>query len=192
MKRTTARYTDDEQELVAGFIANHHRCLEQIYAENYLTVERYILQNSGERPDAKDIYQEAIVAAWINARDGKFEIKDGKTIGGYIFQIAKYKWLDRLKSKAYRSTIRLVHDNRSDSEGLPEYDDEQESRMQYLKTLYASLNEKCKAILGRFYYEKKSLEEIGLELGYDPGTVKTLKYRCMKKLKSVHQNNTPT
>lgn len=161
--------------------------MEQIYTQNYESVERYILQNSGKEADAKDIYQEAIVAAWLNVKEKKFEIRDGKTIGGYIFQIAKFKWLDKLKSKAHRSTVRLVHENQPENTGDPDYGDEEESKIQYLKRLYANLDDKCKAILNRFYYEKKSLEEIGSDLDYDAGTVKTLKYRCMKKLKSLHQ-----
>lgn len=167
--------------------------MEQIYAQNYTSVERYILNNSGKEADAKDIYQEAIVAAWLNAKEGKFEVQDGKTIGGYIFQIAKFKWLDKLKSKSHRSTVRLAHENQPDEIDEADYSEEQEQRIQYLQTLYQKLDEKCKAILNRFYYEKKSLEEIGTELDYDSGTVKTLKYRCMKKLKSVHQkhSNTP-
>ena len=166
--------------------------MEQIYAQNYTSVERYILNNSGKEADAKDIYQEAIVAAWLNAKEGKFEVQGGKTIGGYIFQIAKFKWLDKLKSKSYRSTVRLAHENQPDEIDEADYHEEQEQRVQYLQTLYQKLDEKCKAILNRFYYEKKSLEEIGAELDYDSGTVKTLKYRCMNKLKSVHQKHSNT
>lgn len=186
MKRIKIKYIDNEAELINGFIRNNSRCIEQIYSENYAAVEYYIVRNSGKETDAKDIFQEAILAAWINIREGKFEIKDGKTIGGYLFQIAKYKWLDKLKSKAHRSTIRLVTENHSGIETQSNYGEAEESKMKYLESLYSNLDQKCKAILNRFYYEKMSLEEIGKDLNYDPGTVKTLKYRCMEKLRALH------
>lgn len=189
MKHLRVVHSIEEEELIQGFILNDTRCMEHIYAQNYASVERYIITNSGKEADAKDIYQEAIVAAWLNAKEGKFQAQDGKTIGGYIFQIAKFKWLDKLKSKSHRDTVRLAHENQSDQIDEADYHDEHEQRIQYLQTLYQKLDEKCKAILNRFYYEKKSLEEIGAELDYDAGTVKTLKYRCMNKLKSVHQKN---
>lgn len=189
MKQTKVTFKVQDQELTEGFIQNDRQCMEQIYAQNYKSVEMYILQNGGKEADAKDIYQEAIVAAWINVKEGKFELQGGKTIGGYIFQIAKFKWLDKLKSKTHRSTIRLVHDNQPDEPVENDYNEEQENRMQHLTELYKNLDEKCKAILNRFYYQKMSLEEIGSELDYDAGTVKTLKYRCMKKLKSFYTNN---
>src|SRR5690606_13755730 len=103
--------------------------MEQIYAQNYKSVEMYILQNSGKAADAKDIYQEAIVAAWVNVKEGKFELQSGKTIGGYIFQIAKFKWLDKLKSKAHRSTVRLVHENQPEQTADNDYNEEEDSRM---------------------------------------------------------------
>jgi len=188
VKQIKANFKVQDQELTDGFIQNDRKCMEQIYAQNYKSVEMYILQNSGKTADAKDIYQEAIVAAWINVKEGKFEPQGGKTIGGYIFQIAKFKWLDKLKSKTHRSTVRLVHENQPE-QTADDYNEEEESRMQYLTELYKNLDDKCKAILNRFYYQKMSLEEIGSELDYDSGTVKTLKYRCMKKLKSFHSKN---
>lgn len=189
MKQIKVNFKVPDQDLTEGFIQNDRKCMEQIYAQNYKSVEMYILQNSGKEADAKDIYQEAIVAAWINVKEGKFELQGGKAIGGYIFQIAKFKWLDKLKSKAHRSTVRLVHENQSEETSDDDYNEEDDSRMQYLTELYKNLDEKCKAILNRFYYQKMSLEEIGSELDHDPGTVKTLKYRCMKKLRSFHTNN---
>ncbi len=173
-------------QITEGFLKNDRKSMELLYAQNYPIVEMYILKNSGEESDAKDIFQEAIVAAWINVKEGKFELKSDKTIGGYIFQIAKFKWLDKLKSKTHRSTLRLVHENSPEEDTESDYNEEQDRRANYLNELYKQLDEKCKAILNRFYYQKMSLEEIGLELKYDAGTVKTLKYRCMKKLKSFH------
>lgn len=184
MKSTNIKYT--EHQLILGFIANDQRCIEHIYSENFKSVKQYILKNSGKEDDAKDIYQEAIVAAWLNLKEGKFEMQTGKSIGGYIYQIAKYKWLDKIRSKEHRTTLRLVHDNQAQSDEVDEYGKEQDQEIQYLKELYSRLNEKCKAILNRFYYEKKSLAEIGEDLNYDAATVKTLKYRCMKKLRDLH------
>lgn len=176
----------EDHELIAGFVRNDSRCVARIYQENYNSVLQYVLKNNGREADAKDIYQEAVVATWLNIKEGKYEVKTGKSIGGYIFQIARFKWLDKLKSKEYKSKVRLVHSNYTHDDEPVEYIEEDERRMQHLQTLYKKLNDKCKAILTRYYYQKKSLTEIGDELKYDAGTVKTLKYRCMKKLRDLH------
>lgn len=150
-------------------------------------MEAYIIQNSGSADDAKDIFQEAITAAWLNTKEGKFTPQDESSLGGYIYRIAKFKWLDKVKSKSYKSTMRLA-DDYDPAEESP-VDDEREDRLNHLRSLYAQLGEKCQNILNRFYYSKMSLDEIGSELGFDAATVKTQKYRCMKKLRTLKIEN---
>ena len=168
------------------FLEHDRSTLKEIYSKNYPSVEAYITQNSGSSDDAKDIFQEAITAAWLNAKEGKFIPQDETSLGGYIYRIAKFKWLDRVKSKSYKSTMRLAEDY-DPAEGI-EIDDSNE-RLNRLRTIYAQLGEKCQNILNRFYYGKMSLEEIGEELGFDAATVKTQKYRCMKKLRNLNSKN---
>lgn len=193
MEKSILSLHPEDEKLISGFENNDRHSLEVIYTKNFKSVEHYIITNNGRSDDAKDIYQEAILAAWLNVKEGKFTPQNSSSLGGYIFQISKYKWLDRLKSKAYKSTMRIERDEQIDQPEEEIGESEiQESRIDYLKELYAQLDEKCKEILQRFYYEKKNLETIGEELNYDAGTVKTLKYRCMKKLKSFHaKSNSP-
>lgn len=181
---------NESLDLIEGFRQNDRRSLNKIYSMHYSSVEHYIFTNSGSEADAKDIFQEAILAAWLNVKEGKFIPKNSDSLGGYIFQISKFKWLDKLKSKAYKSTLRIEREETID-DGHEEINEKvvQEERINYLKKLYSKLDEKCKSILNGFYYEKKSLEEIGADLSYDAGTLKTMKYRCMKKLKAAHSAN---
>lgn len=153
----------------------------------YKIVARYIFKNSGDENDAKDIFQEAMIAAWLNIKEEKFKPKTADSLGGYIFQIAKFKWLDKLKSKPHRMTNRIENDGHIESLHQDiDGNDIQDERISKLNTLYGKLDDKCKRILDRYYYQKMSLEEIGNDLAHDSGTIKTLKYRCMKKLRAVY------
>ena len=164
------------------FLERDRNTLKKLYAEHYPTVEKYIVQNSGNAEEAKDVFQEAITAAWLNVKEGKFEPKDETALGGYLYRIARYKWLDKVKSKEYRTTVRLADDYDPAEEAEI---NERDEKLRKLRLLYAQLGERCQLILNRFYYGKMSLEEIGEELGFDAATVKTQKYRCMKKLRTL-------
>lgn len=139
------------------------------------------------------MYQEAMLALWSNARQEKLNGTAQNNIGGYLFQISKYKWLDKLKSKQHRSTTRLVHDQRSDNtdQALEEaivYD----AQIEALRGMYSRLGDTCKAILEKFYFQKQSLDDIGQDLNYDAATLRTKKYRCMMQLrKMLHDKNNP-
>ena len=183
MERTEGQIPPTYDAITRRFLEHDRVTLKEVYAKNYPSVETYILQNSGSEDDAKDVFQEAILAAWLNTREGKFHPKDESSLGGYIYRIARYKWLDRLKSKAFRRNIRLEEDH--DIAQEIEKSDQTE-RLEKLRQLYANIGEKCREILNRFYYAKMSLDEIGSELGFDAATVKTQKYRCMKKLRTLN------
>jgi len=161
-----------------------HTVLRRIYKESYPIVRSYVLANSGTEPEAKDVFQEAVTNAWINQQKGSYTPRDNQSVGAYVFTIAKYKWLDKLKSKSHKSTMRLVTEEVSEREqqdaGLDDID------VAYLNTLYARLDDKCKVMLKKFYFEKMSMREIAADLGVGEESVRTMKYRCVMKLRKMH------
>lgn len=178
------------EELVAGIANNDERALQLVYTQNFKSVLHFVLKNNGKEEDARDLFQDTIIATWMNIKEGKFNERNESNIGGYIFQIARNKWLDKLRSAPVKNTMRLVTDE-MESEPMDDLDEafEKENSIQYMESLYANLGDNCREILNRFYFGKKSLAEIGEELNYDAETLRTTKYRCMMKLRKMHQEN---
>lgn len=54
-----------------------------------------------------------------------------------------------------------------------------------LRQSFQELGDKCRTILGLYYYRKKSLNEIALELNNTENSIKTIKYRCMMQLRQL-------
>lgn len=185
----TPRYSN--QELVNGISANDGRVLDFIYAHQFKAVLHFVLRNSGRESDAHDVFQEALVATWLNIREGKFQLKENASVAGYLFQVSKNKWIDRLRSLQYKSTVPLVYENIDNHVVFQDQStaQEMEARAKYLQELFASLGHRCQQILYKFYYQKKSLEEIGEEMGYSASSLRTMKYRCMMQLRKRHLQN---
>lgn len=154
--------------------------LKEFYSEHFPSVRTYVLQNSGSAQDAQDVFQEALVATWLNAKQGKLQPESN--LGGYVFRIAKNKWLDRVRSAAYKNEIRVEVERQDHTDNGVD----QEARIEHLQHIYAQLDGRCKQILDRFYYEKKDLATIAEELGVDINSMRTIKYRCMMKLRKLH------
>lgn len=185
----TPRYSN--QELVIGISDSDNRVLDFIYAHQFKSVLHFVLRNSGRESDAHDVFQEALVATWLNIREGKFQMKENASVAGYIFQISKNKWRDRLRSQQYKNTLPLVYENLENGTQFQDHAtaEEMEVRAQYLQELYSSLGDQCKQILLKFYYQKKSLDQIGEEMGYSASSLRTMKYRCMMQLRKLHLQN---
>ncbi len=181
--------TTNHLELVEAIKKNDTQVLKQLYVSNYPKIELLILKNSGSKDDAKDIYQEAFLAVWQNIKQNRFIPKNESSINGYLYTIAKNKWLDTLRSKGYKKTLvtsRLYHFEIKDEENNGINDDIlKDNRLQDVIQAFTHLGEACKNLLSKFYFEKKSMNLIAQELELDPASTRNKKYRCMKKLREL-------
>ncbi|WP_353779322.1 sigma-70 family RNA polymerase sigma factor [Winogradskyella sp. 3972H.M.0a.05] len=172
--------------------ANDEGVLKLLYTSNYPKVEVFVLQNNGTKDHAKDIYQEAFLAVWRNIKEDKFIPKDDSSIHGYLYTIAKHKWLDFLRSKKYKKTVyesELVGFKEPKMHVHPSTQDHEfEKKLKRAMTAFEGLGEPCKSLLKAFYFDKKSMKDIADELNIDPASAKNKKYRCMQRLRELAQN----
>jgi RNA polymerase sigma factor (sigma-70 family) len=165
---------------LSGLQRNDPAVLRELYAKHFPAVRQFVLQNSGTVADAQDVFQEAMSTLWLKARQGT--VKADGDPGGFLFQVAKYKWLDTVRSAAHRH-MKVVHDDRREHAPADAPDDVEE-RLERLRGIYAKLDDKCRAVLDRFYFERKDLASIASEMGVEEESIRTIKYRCMMKLRA--------
>lgn len=187
----TTNQTLSGSELVLAIKNNDERVLKQLYLENYSKIETLILKNSGTKDHAKDIYQEAFLALWKNTRKGKFTPKNQNSINGYLYTIAKNKWMDYLRSNNYRKTQLVDEDRIFDIQESGFFstsiDDKIENERLLDKAMdaFKNLGLPCKNLLMKFYFEKKSMRDLAEELQLDEASTRNKKYRCMEKLREL-------
>lgn len=157
--------------------------VEALYCAHFPTVRQYVLQNNGSVSDAQDVFQEAITVLWLNVKEGRLQDDATCEPGAYLFRVAKYKWLDVLRSAGHKHSSPMV-----DEQQVPqpmELTGDADERLGRLQTVYSSLDEKCRAILDQFYFERKDLATIAAAMGVEEESIRTIKYRCMMKLRSL-------
>ena len=141
--------------------------------------------------DAKDIFQETIIAFYNNVRiDQLTELRsDLKT---YLFAIGKFKTLtflkkhNRLVTYSDFNVLKVVEptentmDNKAEQEFIKE-------------TVRKFLNEQCedcKKVLELYYFKEMNMKAIAKEMGYKNSDVaKKKKYECFKKLAEMVKKN---
>lgn len=165
---------------------NDAATLKELYKVNFAKVKHYVLKNSGDEQQAKDVYQEAFVAMWRNIKDNKFSAENETAINGYLFKIAKYKWLDHVRSVKYKNTTFI---NREIEYDEPDTDENevQNRKIKIIMDSISQLGERCQLLLKLFYFERKSFKEIAEILAIDEAYARTAKYRCQEQLKKMTQ-----
>ncbi|WP_310991663.1 RNA polymerase sigma factor [Aequorivita marina] len=161
--------------------------LRELYVINFIKVKHYVLKNNGTEDQAKDVYQEAFIAMWKNVKNDRFSAKSKTAINGYIYQIAKNKWIDYLRSLRYKNTTFINREIEFD-ESEKEEKELQNKKSQFVMESITQLNERCQLLLKLFYFERKPFRRIAEIMKIDEAYARTAKYRCQKQLKKLMQN----
>ncbi len=181
------KHIAEQQSLVDALKNNDEQVLRTLYVENFRKTEVFILKNNGTAAQAKDFYQEAVIATWQNVKDDKFTPQSETALQGYLYTIAKNKWLDYVRSSQFKKTQRM--ENIVFSENGEAYDVEvnleQEIKLNIIAENFKKLGEECRELLKQFYYQKKSLREIAEVYNIGEASARNKKYRCINKLKTL-------
>tara|TARA_Y100001934_G_C12314397_1_gene756647 strand:+ start:595 stop:1140 length:546 start_codon:yes stop_codon:yes gene_type:complete len=174
-----------EDDLQKRLRADDKSALAFIYKTYKPEFFNYCKRFSIDTDEVLDIYQDAIIAMYQNFTM-KHLVLENSTIKTYLFGIGKHKIYNLLKKKNnYEST-------KNEIDAFAEIETEDLSLNYYqqqLSELLKKLSESCKALLRLYYYRNLSIKEIVEHTNYkDANTVKSHKSRCMKRLKSMVNN----
>lgn len=172
--------------LVDGFRKNDEKILKEVYQRVFPKVRIHVLQNNGDENHARDIFQQAFIACWLNVKDDKVDAQG--SLEAYLFTIARNKWTDHLRSARFRKTVRqdmmpvlIEEEDEVDSET------EERREREILQQAIGELGAECKDLLTRFYFERRNMQEIAETLGIGAASARNKKYRCMEHLRALAQ-----
>lgn len=170
-------YISAEKYIIEGILKEDYRILKKIYLNYYPGFLRYILSNSGNEEDAKDLFQDALVVIYMKARKNPFLLTSSfKTM---LFSICRVLWM-KMNSQKGRSYVDLEHritDRVDEQEDLLGDLIAMERRKLVLKH-FKTLNDECRQIL-KLAIDGTSLELIKNIMGYSSVQyTKNRKYNC--------------
>jgi RNA polymerase sigma factor (sigma-70 family) len=172
-------------ELILAELRNKNdRVLSEVYKTHYPMIVKMIRQNSGDEDDAKDVYQEAILAFYQRVGEKDFVLTC--RIATYLYAVSRRLWLKRLAMK------RHVVMNVDEAERFLRIEEELKSiddidrRFEIMKQALEALGEPCSTIVRDFYIHDQSMEEIRRKFGYtNADNAKNQKYKCLQRLKKI-------
>lgn len=180
-----------DSELVAN-LRNGQRMDESvkaIYRSYFDSLSWYVMNNSGSKQDAEDVFQEVVVAFIDLVQKDKF--RGESTVKTFLFSLNRFTWLNELKRRGRTLTREEKYEKTQDKVELDTSDliAEREGKEMVMK-LIEELGDTCKKILLLFYYESLSMKEILETMHYEnEQVVRNKKYKCLKQLEQMlHEN----
>ncbi len=174
----------NEQILLRGLVNNESKAIDTIYKENFNMVQSFILNNNGSYDDARDIFQEAMIALYEKAKSESFVLTC--QIKTYLYSICRRLWLKKLQHMGrYISQSEALEETVAVEDDL-EFHEKRNADFAIMERALGSLGEPCKSLLESYYIHKKGMTEISAEFGYtNADNAKNQKYKCLMRLKKL-------
>jgi len=160
-----------------GIKKSDNKILQEIYKNNFIPVKNFIVNNSGGEDDAKDVFQEALIALFRRLQREDIDIN--VTFGTYLFSACKLIWFKKLKRTPATDSIENLQIQ--DSQNIEE-EMLGEKKSSLFQKIMKTLGEDCKKVL-QYHFDKKSFKEIADLMKYTGEEyARRKKYLCKKGL----------
>lgn len=152
----------------------------KLYLDAFPAVARYVQRNGGNLEEARDLFQEALLAFYEQVERGGREIHT--TEKAYLMGIAKKIFLRKRERELPTEGLEKVE--------MKEEYAPQPSEQKLLHHLQLA-GQKCLDLLSAFYYEKLSMHHLASRFGFRSERSATVqKYKCLEKVReSIHQQS---
>ncbi len=174
----------NEQALLKGLAENDTKAIETIYKDNFTMVQSYILNNNGSYDDARDVFQEAMIALYEKAQSESFVLTC--KINTYVYSICRRLWLKRLQQLGrYSNQVDGLEETVQVEEDL-EIHEKRNTDFAIMERALQSLGEPCRSLIEGFYIKKMDMLALSKTFGYtNADNAKTQKYKCLMRLKKL-------
>ncbi|WP_461788096.1 RNA polymerase sigma factor [Pedobacter sp.] len=172
----------EDQRYVTALLTNDVSLINDIYKKCASKVKSFVVFNSGSAADAADIFQEALVDIYNQAKYKNLQLSC--PFEPYLLLICKRKWLNELKKRAASpvtkvddSLLHIGEDTFAEAEAL----ELQKEQAKIFLAAFEKLGERCQEII-RWSMKGDAQEKVAEALGVTYGYLRKKKSECMASL----------
>lgn len=172
-------------ELIISEIRNKNEvALRELYKTHYPMIVNLVCSNSGSEQEAKDIYQEAVIAFYDKIQQQHFKLTC--KIKTYLYAVCRRLWLKRLaEKKRFPHSLDEIETFQGIDEEMKDIG-EKETEFNRMDEALGGLGEPCRSIIEDFYVRDFTMEAIREKFGYtNADNAKNQKYKCLQRLKKL-------
>ena len=176
-----------DNDIIRGIRENSETAWRALYAathDKFAPLISSILKRKSET-EYEDIYGQACIDLMDNVKDGKLKEGESVNLAGYLYTICMRRAIraeERRKTEEKRMqglSYGSIEFDQDDQDAIDEV-------LAFLDKVLASIPDRCRKILRRFYWDKMPMKDIAAAMGLKNDDVaKATKNKCMNKFKSV-------
>jgi RNA polymerase sigma factor (sigma-70 family) len=171
-----------DQKYLTALLSNDQKIVKEIYAKFSGKIKRYILNNNGSADDASDIFQEALIDIYKQAKYKSFTLSC--PFEPFLLLVCKRKWLNELKKRSVLPVTNNEDDLLNVGEDVfaeAELLERQDEEARLFERMFEKLGDRCQEII-RTSLNSDSQEKVAEMLGVTYGYLRKKKSECMAAL----------
>jgi len=177
-----AKKVHEDQRYLVALLNNEVALVNEIYKKCAGKVKSFVLFNNGSADDAADIFQEALVDIYNQAKYKNLQLTC--PFEPFLLLVCKRKWLNELKKRSISQVTKneddLLHIGEDTFEQAEALELQKEQASLFLKA-FEQLGERCKEII-RWSMKGEAQEKVAETLGVTYGYLRKKKSECMASL----------
>ncbi|WP_018344615.1 RNA polymerase sigma factor [Cytophaga aurantiaca] len=176
---------EQERLLLERLKENEQEAYLSLYHLYYPDLARYVLNNSGNREDAEDVFQETLLVLLHKIRGEHFQLTS--ELKTFLYAINRIQWLKKLRSRQ----ISIPLESLEHSDNIPtddvDFDLQQHQQSEnWLQRLFENITGHCVVLITRIFLKQHEPEALIKELGYkNSHTFQNQKYKCINQLRKA-------
>jgi len=167
---------------IQALLDNNNRAIAEIYTRFAGRIGRFVQANNGTLDDARDVFQDALIAISRQAQRPAFILTC--PFEAYLYCVCKGKWLNELKRRRRAAVTIGEVEGFSDTEQADTLADatlREEERDHLFRYFFEKLAAGCRQLL-QLAWSGISMEEVSIQLGVSYGYARKKKSECVSQL----------
>ena len=177
---------DIDQQLLKGIRDADRNAVKRIYDLILPSVIHWVKENNGTEADARDMFQEALIALFRKVESGDFQLTC--TLKSFIRIMCRNLWLTRIRNNKKFEVSEPEDIERVDLDQDLVRRLERSEKEQLFYKHFDLLGEQCRKIM-MWFFDKITLSEIAKRLDTSENYIKKRKFICKEKLVKSIQND---
>lgn len=154
-----------------------------LYKKVFPILEKKILRYSGDKEDAYDSFQEALVKFYRQIMEGTFDPK--YKVYGYLYRIGLNIWINKAKREQRMQPLGEIdmEDLATDPQTNMDFEQAAKWESHLLESLFSNLGQRCLELLNYTIFKDMLLEDVALRMQFPSvDAAKMQQMRCKQKL----------
>lgn len=175
----------DEQTLIAAAQGGDAEAFARLIAPHRRRVYAMCYDLAGSHEDAQDVAQETFIKAY----KGLPNFTGGAAFSTWLYRIAVNAWIDHRRRNARHDPAGGFEAEELHDAAAPRPDALADAAIlaQHIERAMEQLSPQQRAVFVLRHYHELAIAEIAASLGVTDGTVKTLLFRALKKMRELLQ-----